>query len=182
MTGIILCINPWNNASKTLPCEKLITLPLCWASSLIATKSAQNDNYVPAKNVSAFFPSSLRESSWTLQHGGPLASLWSTLTMCEPLSVYSCSPRPVAHTLRPLSARRDIDRIFRLSKVVTECNARRRDSPTNVEQVESMLNSLCFSFETSFCIWRQSQTIWILHLLWCRQPPSRIAWRLCCSF
>ena len=47
-------------------------------------------------------------------------------TMCEPLSVYSCCPRPVAHTLRPLSAHHDSDRIFRLSKAVTECNGRRR--------------------------------------------------------
>ena len=71
-------------------------------------------------------------------------------TMCEPLSVYSCCPRPVAHTLRPLSAHHDSDRIFRLSKAVTECNGRRRDSPTNVEHLDGMLNRLCSLFKVSF--------------------------------
>ena len=86
----------------------------------------------------------LNSSTWRT------ACLTDQHTMCEPLSVYSCCPRPVAHTLRPLSAHHDSDRIFRLSKAVTECNGRRRDSPRNVEHLDGMLNRLCSLFKVSF--------------------------------
>ena len=88
-TCIVPCIKPSNNDQQNPPQWKVNLFCLCWATSVTAAPSHTtwqcDSNWKPALS---FFPSSPPESGWTVQHGGLLASLWSTLLIGELLPMY----------------------------------------------------------------------------------------------